>query len=210
MSDRDLPDREVREFRIRIVHFGLQAQWLTMLVLGASTILARSAGENVHPGVELILGASLTVLVSVLPWRRVVGTRWELPVLIAWSIGLLIVITMAINAAGGGTSTIFVIYGLTVVLSAALFSLTMQTVMLVVTYAFYVGVLWRHDFNIDSQDLVLRMGFLAVLMFLAGHLSWELIRQKEAHLAANSELARRAELLSGRCPCRSRDDPPIA
>ncbi|MPZ69648.1 MAG: GAF domain-containing protein, partial [Actinobacteria bacterium] len=193
---RYLPDPEVREFRIRIVHFGLQAQWLALLVLGASSVLARGMGEDIQPEAELIIGAALTVLVTVLPWRRIVGTRLEIPVLAAWSIGLLIVVTMAIDSAGGGRSNIFVVYGLTVVLSSALFSLTMQTVMLMVTYAFYIGVLWRHDFNVDSPDLVLRLGSLAVLMFLAGHLSWELIRQKEAHLAANSELVRRAEVLA--------------
>ena len=131
-SVRDLPDREVREFRIRIVHFGLQAQWLAMLVLGASSILARGMGEDIQPGIALIIGAVLTVLVTILPWRSIVGTRWELPVLAAWIIGLLIVVTMAINSAGGGRSNVFVVYGLIVVLSAAYIAINIVADLLVV------------------------------------------------------------------------------
>lgn len=192
----DRPDREAVELRLHIVRFGLQAQWLTIVVVGAYSLLAREMGRDSDLGGPLILGAVVALAASIMPWRRIFGTRWEMPCLVAWSIAILVIVTFAVHATGGGRSSIYLVYGLTAVFSAAMFSLATQTAMLLVTYVLYVGSLWRHDFNLSAPDLILRLGFFALITFLAGHLSMELIRQKEAHLAASAELARRSEHLA--------------
>lgn len=189
-------DQEVLGFQLCIVRFGVQAQWLVMLVLGGYVLFAQSAERG--PGLwgALIAGGTVTVVVGLLPWARILEQRWAIAVLATWSVTVLLSITLLVHVTGGGRSSGFLVYGITAVFSAAIFPLVIQTIMLLLTYAFYVGILWIHDFNVSSADLLMRLGFLAVVTFLAGHLSRELIHQKEAHLEASEELARRAELLA--------------
>ncbi|MEO8323935.1 MAG: hypothetical protein ABI571_07355, partial [Actinomycetota bacterium] len=189
-------DHKVLGFQLRIVRFGVQAQWLVMLVFGGYVLFAQGAERG--PGLwgALIAGGSVTVITSLLPWARVLEQRGAIAVLVTWSVTVLLSITLLVHVTGGGRSSGFLFYGVTAVFSAAIFPLVIQTVMLLLTYTFYAGILWIHDFNLSAADLLMRLGFLAVVTFLAGHLSRELLHQKEAHLEANEELARRAELLA--------------
>ncbi len=189
-------DREGARFRLHILWFGIQAQWLATLMIGAYALFTRDFERSADFWWVVAAGGLVTVIVTILPWRRIVEQRWSMWVLCSWAVVDLVLITATNHVTGGGRSPAFLTYGLTAVFFAAVFPLAIQTVMLLISFGLYVGMLSLHDFNLSSARLVIRLGFLAVITFLAGHLSRELVHQKDAHLAANAELARRAELLA--------------
>ncbi|MBK5228850.1 MAG: GAF domain-containing protein [Actinobacteria bacterium] len=189
-------DREGARFRLHIFWFGIQAQWLVVLVISAYALFARDLERSADFWWVLAIGGLVTAMVTILPWRRIVEQRWSMWVLYSWSVVDLVLITAAIHVTGGGQSPAFLIYGLTAVFFAAVFPLALQAIMLLLAFGLYVGMLSLNDFNLPSEILVMRFGFLAVITFFAGHLSRELDHQKDAHLAANAELARRADLLA--------------
>ena len=189
-------DREGARFRFRIFWFRILAQWLVMLVIGAYALFARDFERSADVWWALAIGGLVTAVVTVLPWRRIVEQGWSMWVLYSWSVVDLVLITAANHVTGGGRSPAFLIYGLTAVFFAAVFPLALQAIMLLLAFGLYVGMLSLNDFNLSSADLLMRLGFLAAVTFLAGLLSRELAHERTAHLAANAELARRAELLA--------------
>lgn len=183
-------------YRLKTVRIGIQATVLAIVALILFALLPR--GGPIDPliyWVVLLVAALGALVVSMLPWPKLLQSRAGLWTMYVWSAADIILISIAIAVSGGGRSELFALYALTTVFFAASYPLSGQMALLVFTYLCYGVALWQMGSDVAPGELVIRMGVLGVVAFIASFLSQQLMRSivRESELRARA--ARGAELI---------------
>ncbi|MHB2023009.1 MAG: PAS domain S-box protein, partial [Mycobacteriales bacterium] len=184
-------------YRMRAVRVGVA---LTFAVIGCLVVYALAPG---HPRLisssywsTVGVACVAAVVVSLLPWERLLRSRYGMPALYAWSAGDIILIGALVTASGGGRSSLWVIYALTTIFLAMTFPLLAQMVLAAFTIASYLTFVGILGFGVGPAELALRAGVIALVALMASFLAKELAAATIRHGEARSEANRRAELLA--------------
>jgi PAS domain S-box-containing protein len=213
MASRDEP---LIGYLLRTVRVGIIATWIAVAGLG-SFLLLSSRDTLDRPLFIGVLAAALAgaAVVSVLPWERLLHSSLGMPALYAWSVLDIILITLLLEASGGGDSVVFVMYALTTVFFSASYPRSAQVGLLVFTLLCYLLGSTVGDWHVDAAGLILRFSILTSLAYIVSYLSRELIQQNalladqisqhERTTARLSEAQRLARLGSWRWSPQERD-----
>ena len=183
------------DYRLRTVRIGVRATWIVVAGLGAYLLLASDSSVD-RPLFLATLAAALAgaLVVALLPWPRLLGSPLGLPALYAWSVLDIVLITVLIEATGGGSSVAFVMYALTTVFFSASYPRQAQVGLLLFTFAaFLIGSILG-DWDIFAAGVVLRFTILVVVTYIVSFLSSELMGQNE-HLEREAAGHRRTAAL---------------
>jgi K+-sensing histidine kinase KdpD len=184
-------------FLLRQVRVGVVATGLTVAALAVSYFgLERAPFHRVGLAVVLGVAAVGGVAIAALPWPRLFETT-GMRLLYAWSVADIVLISFAVASTGGGRSDLFLLYTLTTFFFVASYPLIAQFALLIFTAASYTVVVILTGLQITAGALVARVSILAVLAYLAGYLSKELLDRVRSEAAARQEADERAALMSG-------------
>lgn len=174
-------------FMLRTIRIGINATWI--VVIGLTLYVLFSPSDHTDRARFLaVLAAALAgaLLVALLPWPRLLASRWGRPALYAWTALDIVLITVLIDASGAQRSVLFVMYALTTVFFSASYPRVAQWALLVFTLVCYVVGAAISGWDVDVGAILLRFAVLGSLMYIVSYLSSALLEQ-------NSELERRAE-----------------
>jgi K+-sensing histidine kinase KdpD len=184
-------------FLLRQVRVGVVATGLTVAALAVSYFgLERAPFHRVGLGVVLGIAAVGGIAIAALPWPRLFETT-GMRLLYVWSIADIVLISFAVAATGGGRSDLFLLYTLTTFFFVASYPPIAQLALLIFTAASYTAAMILTGWQITAGALVTRLSILAVLAYLAGYLSKELLDRAQSEAAARREADERAALMSG-------------
>jgi K+-sensing histidine kinase KdpD len=182
---------------LRQVRVGVVATGLTVTALAVSYfVLERAPFHRVGLAVVLGVAAVGGVAIAALPWPRLFETT-GMRLLYAWSVADIVLISFAVASTGGGRSDLFLLYTLTTFFFVASYPLSAQFALLIFTAVSYTVVIILTGWQITAGALVARLSILAVLAYLAGYLSKELLDRVRSEAAARQEADERAALMSG-------------
>lgn len=182
-------DHPLAPYRLRVVAFGVQAT-IAVVFLGMLYAALPGHGEllSIPYAAVLILGLAGGLVVWRLPWRRLIAERKELPVFAAWTLGNILLVTVAVGLNDGARSDIYLVYAITTVFFGAIYPPKGQALLLAVTFAAYLSVLAITGWGIEPAVLVLRLGLIGTLAFVGNFLTRELILQTMSHHQAQQRL----------------------
>ncbi len=129
------------------------------------------------------------IVASRLPWQRLLGSGRGLWVLYVWSAAFIVLISILIGARNDPQSPLFFLYALTTIFFAASYPLPGQIALGAFTAAAYLLTIVIAGTDITAAQIVLRLGLLGTIGFVASFISRELI----AHMGHDLEESRRAE-----------------
>ena len=184
-------------FLLRQVRVGIVATVLTVVALAVS-YFGLDPGPFDRAGLAsvLVIAAVGGAVIAALPWPRLFETT-GMRFLYVWSVADIVLVSFAVAATGGGRSDLFLLYTLTTLFFVASYPPIAQIALLIFTAASYSIVLVITGWEITTGALVARLSILAVLAYLAGYLSKELLSRVQAEAAAREEANDRASLMSG-------------
>ncbi len=184
-------------FLLRQVRVGVVTTGLTVAALGVSYFgLQQAPFHRVGLALVLVMAAAGGAGIAALPWARLIETT-GMRYLYVWSVADIVLISFAVAATGGGRSDLFLLYTLTTFFFVASYPPIAQLALLIFTAASYTAVMIVTGWQITAGALVARLSILAVLAFLAGYLSKELLDSVQSEAAARGEADERAALMSG-------------
>ena len=179
----------LRQVRVGVVATGLTVAALAVSYFGLERAPFHRVGLAVVLGVAAVGGAAIA-------WPRLFETT-GMRLLYAWSVADIVLISFAVASTGGGRSDLFLLYTLTTFFFVASYPLIAQFALLIFTAASYAVVVVLTGWQITAGALVARVSILAVLAYLAGYLSKELLDRVRSEAAARQEADERAALMSG-------------
>jgi signal transduction histidine kinase len=186
----------VRTFRVRAVGIGVAA---TLLAIGALIVFPFVGGEpQIDTGPYAVLMAFATVgavVVTFLPWARLLQTRAGNYLFYLWSAFDIVLIALAAAASGGGRSPVVLLYFATTLFFVSSYPFVGQAVLLAFTFTAWILMVALTRENPGAGVLVLQFGSLGVVAFLGSFLSGELMQQMGDLARTRSESQRRAKLL---------------
>lgn len=181
---------------LRAVWVGLAATVLILAALAIYPVLRTGAAVETGPYYAL-LGLTMAGAggVALVPWPRLLETRFGYHALGAWSVLDIALITGLVAVSGGGQSELYVVYVLTSVFFAASYPPRLQLGLLVLTYLVYTPVALTVGRPVSPGEVVLRLSLLAVVTMMVAFLSERLTREMSEARRARAESDRRAELV---------------
>ena len=180
-------DQHHLSFMLQTIRIGINATWI--VVAGLAVYLLFPASDHTDRPrflAVLILALLGALVIALLPWSRLLQTRWGWPMLYAWSALDILLITVLIDASGAQSSVLFVMYALTTVFFSASYPRVAQWALLLFTLLAYVLGAAISGWEIQEGAVVLRFAVLGSLMYIVSYLSSALLEQ-------NAELERREE-----------------
>ncbi|MFP5376014.1 MAG: putative bifunctional diguanylate cyclase/phosphodiesterase [Acidimicrobiia bacterium] len=190
------PGRSIARFRQRVVRVSVLARLLVVATIAVGLLSQGSVDWKVAALVALAT-ANVAYLMSRVPWEELLhrpsGRRW----LYTWSVLDVVLITLGILNTGGARSELFGLYVLAAVLSAAIFPPRGQAGLLGLMLAGYLIVVAVEAESPGLAHVVVRLGGLGLVAYVASFLSRELLGQTRAHDEARAESESRAALLAG-------------
>ncbi len=187
----------VRTFRERAVRIGVVATLLAIAALGVFPFVAGEPGIDAGPYAAIVaVGTVGAVVVTVLPWQRLLQTSAGDYLFYLWSAFDIVLIAFAAAASGGGQSPVVLLYFATTLFFVSSYPRVGQAVLLVLTFVAWLLMVALTGDSPGSGVLVLQFASLGVVAFLGSFLSGELVQQMRALAGARSESQRRAKLLA--------------
>lgn len=195
-SGTDWADRELVPYRLRTVRVGVISTAMAVALLSLYPLVARSTPEGGWVLYYLLLGVAAVGggVVAVLPWERLFQRGRGVPALYLWSVGDILLVSTEVALTGGVRSELWVIYLLTTIFFAASYPVAGQIALLGFTALAYVVAATVAGDPLPGV-LVIRLGGLALLAFMASFLSRELMRQMEEHGRQRAAAERHADIL---------------
>lgn len=181
-----LPPRD--EYRLRTVYVGLRAQFLAILTLIGYALLGGRLASPTLYWVAVAGAASGWLSVGTLPWRKVVDTRWELPVHMVWSCSNLVLIASFSAASGGAASPLVSFYALTTVYHTMVYGRRAQRILLVLALASYVVMQLFTEGHINAA-LLPWCGMMVLVHYLSYFLA-DALRHERLAVRELEELSR--------------------
>jgi signal transduction histidine kinase len=186
----------VRTFRVRAVGIGVAA---TLLAIGALIVFPFVGGEpQVDTGpyaVLMVFGTVGAIVVTFLPWARLLQTRAGNYLFYLWSAFDIVLIGLAAAASGGGRSPVVLLYFATTLFFVSSYPFVGQAVLLALTFTAWILMVALTGESPGAGVLVLQFASLGVVAFLGSFLSGELVQQMGDLARTRSESQRRAKLL---------------
>jgi diguanylate cyclase (GGDEF)-like protein len=183
-------------FRERVLRVSVLARLLVVATTAVALLSQGSVDWKVNALIALAT-ANVAYLITRVPWEELLhrpsGVRW----LYTWSVLDIALITLGIANTGGAGSELFGLYVLAVVLYATTYSPAGQVVLLGLMVAGYLTVVAFEMVSPGFSQIVVRLGGLGLVAYVASFLSRELLGQTRAHDEARTESESRAALLAG-------------
>jgi signal transduction histidine kinase len=184
-------------FRLGAVRAGVQATILTLVLLVTFQALPGHGEIDTIPYVLILVSAAAGLVgVLLLPWRRLFTSQMGIRALYTWSALDILLITVAIGFTGGGSSEMFLLYGLTTVFFGAVYPHRGQIGLLAFTYACYLGVLAVTGWHVTAAVVIFRLGAVGIVATMVNFLASELLRHIDSLQRSRSTAERWAGLLS--------------
>jgi signal transduction histidine kinase/DNA-directed RNA polymerase specialized sigma24 family protein len=184
-------NESVLPLQLHTLSIGMRTILLVPLLSAAVLVVGRRTDVEMEAfGSVFVIVAVSAGLATLLPYERLFQTRWGMPVLFAWSVVNLALISTGIWATGGSSSPLVFEYALTTLFFAVAFTPRAQAVFFALSVGSYWAALGAPRW--DSWNLAV----LVVLAFLANLLVGQLKRQTAAHMEARLESERRWALLA--------------
>lgn len=172
--------------------------------IATAMVLAVVVAYMVLPGHQPLVARTLLVAIglaalglvgaNLVPWRRLYASEMVLPVLWAWSISDIVLISWGVALSGGGRSDLWVLYALPVVFMVV-YPLIGQLCLILLTCGAYLTTVASAGGPIHPAVLELRLGILVVLFAMASLLGRQLKGEAIRHFYAKEEATRRAGLM---------------
>jgi len=155
--------------------------------LGATAVvIATGSWTELGPFAPVVVAlAAVLTFVTLLPWERLLRSRWGFALLAVWSVAALGIVSAGVWATGGYDSPVLMLYALTTVFFAVAFSPKGQAGLLLLTLSAYGAVIAG-----DGASPVPLIA-LCVLSVLAGFLVQQLRRRAGSESQARREAGRR-------------------
>jgi diguanylate cyclase (GGDEF)-like protein len=183
-------------FRERVLRVSVLARLLVVATTAVALLSQGSVDWKVNALIALAT-ANVAYLITRVPWEdllhRPSGMRW----LYTWSVLDIALVTLGIANTGGARSELFGLYVLAVVLYATTYPPSGQVVLLGLMVAGYLTVVAFETVSPGFNHMVVRLGGLGLVAYVASFLSRELLGQTRAHDEARAESESRAALLAG-------------
>lgn len=176
-------------YLLRAVRVGIQATTFVLISLVIYRTLP--GGRIVSLGTFTIMwlvAAIGTVVAVLLPWRRVLSSRWGVWVLYGWSLADIVLISVFVAASGDTTPSVFMLYALPTIFFAASFPFPAQLAFFLLTTVSYLTAAEISGASVSLADHFLLLVLLSMVAFMASFLSRELIEQMSAHGHRHQEL----------------------
>lgn len=181
---------ELIPFRVRTIVIGLQATGLVLAVMLVWWFMSQPRMMAALTFWSLWgMGAIGAIVASRLPWQRLLRSRKGLWFLYAWSAADIVLISILIGAMSDSHSPVFFLYALTTIFFAASYPLPGQIALGAFTVVAYLLTMEIVGTDLTAAQLVLRLGVLGTIGFLASFISRELT----ASMTHDLEESRKAE-----------------
>jgi signal transduction histidine kinase/DNA-directed RNA polymerase specialized sigma24 family protein len=187
------PDSKSRTLPIdiRTLRVGMQLTLVAPAAASAGLVVATRTQIEMGPYAGIFAAiAVVTTLATLLPWERLLRSRAGMPLLAAWSVLALGMVTVGVWATGGDESPLVLLYALTTVFFAVAFPPKGQIALLVLT----LGGYWLAIAPVTVGPTP--MIALCVLSFLSGFLVHQIRRRVLSESEARGESDRRWALLA--------------
>jgi diguanylate cyclase (GGDEF)-like protein/PAS domain S-box-containing protein len=178
-------------FLVRATRAGNLAQ-----LCGIALVLAYSLlpGHPSIPGWELATGVAIaavaTALTSIAPWARWVTRRFGVALFVAWSFGLLGLITWFVEETGGATSPAWPLYLALAIFVATSYPFRAAMAILAAVVAINIAVVLTEAPRADPAAAVFKLGTLLVIVGLTAFLATERVLDTQ-EMTETAELATR-------------------
>lgn len=168
-------------YLLRVVRIGVLATLAVLAVLTIAPFIATGL-DVTFPGLywaTIVVGLVGAVGVWLLPWPRLLASRWPMATFYVWSIGDIVLISLLVVATDGIASPLWAVYALTTLFFAAAYPRWGQVGLLAVTALTYAGALATAHPSLTPHvgDLVLRVGILGTLAMMGAFMAHELTAQ---------------------------------
>lgn len=184
------------EYRMRTVRVAVVSTYVVLGLLIAYPVLPGHATVTTAPYVGLVVVAAIgSTTAALLPWRALFRRGWGERVLSWWSALDIGLITFSLALTGGPRSDLVLLYVLTTIFFAASYPLATQAILFAATIAAYMGLVAGWHATTPLAGIVLRVGTLSVVWFMAAYLGRERNAQLRDYLEAQELAEHRAELL---------------
>jgi hypothetical protein len=201
-ADARIPDQatgspfKLIPYLLRTVNVGVRATYLTLAILAGFLLVPGRPSVNVAAYVTVLaVGTAGAIGVSLLPWEKLFESGRGMLFLYMWSALDIVLITILVAITGGADSFLFLLYALTTVFFAASYPPMGQLVLLVFTWACYLGAIAVSDDPANAATVATRLGLLLTIAFIAHFLSRELARSEDLiHRYQQNELRHRQAL----------------
>lgn len=184
-------------YRIRTVRVGVEATVLVLVALVAFSFWPGHGKLDYFAYQTILLIAAVGVLfVSLLPWRRLFQRGLGMAFMYAWSVMDVGLITALVAATGGWESSLWILFMLTTVFSAASYPPRAQAGLLALTFLCYLAVDYLTGWGLPDAFVLVNLVTLGGVAFIGGFLSQELMKQMGAHESERAESERRAGIMA--------------
>ena len=192
------PDDPWVTYALRTVRGGLLTSAVIIVVIVLYFLLPGHGTVDVA-GLSVLVAVAtvLTVLIALLPWRRMVTSPVGNWVVYGWALVMVGILDTAIAFTGGARSELFlVLIVVTIFLAGPAYPVPIEVGLTAVTVLGYVLTLEATGWGISSASLVLRIGMLVAAAMAVGVLNHELGRALQLQTEERSASENRVALWS--------------
>jgi len=186
------------EVRVQSVRVGVASTVAVLLVLCLYALLPGHYPLSRAPYFTAIgIAIAGTIPVALLPWEAVARRGLALPVLYAWSLFDIALVSVGIDVSGGSRSDLYLVYLLQCVFMANVsYPRRGRITLTLVTVVAYVAALAGAGWHIGAATLVLRLGMILATAGAADLISVQLTGELLLRERATTEQEHRAGLWS--------------
>jgi diguanylate cyclase (GGDEF)-like protein len=185
-------------YRMRTVRIAVEVTLMTLVLLVALPFIPGHPPIDGWPyGALIVAAAAGAVGAGVLvPWPKLFAAGWGEWAMFAWSALDIVLVTLAAAATGGPRSELVYLYGLIIIFFAASYAGRKQAPLFAFACACYLALVVAWSSPPPAGMVVLRVGTLAMVWFMAAFLSRERTREMASHLNLRKIAEHRADLLA--------------
>lgn len=183
------------QYALRTIRGGVLISVFIIVVVALYFVLPGRGPIN-RAGCLALIGATivLTIVVAVLPWRKLAGAYAGNWVVYGWALAMVVILDLAIAFTGGARSELFlVLIVVTIFMAGPAYPLPIEIGLTTLTILGYVLTLVATGWGISASSLALRLGMLAAAAMAVGLLNNELgralQRQTEERAASENRVA---------------------
>jgi diguanylate cyclase (GGDEF)-like protein len=189
MARNHAADESVLEFRERSFRDG---EWVSYVVIAIVSAYALATWERPHRDVILVLaglGVVATAVVSLLPWARIIRSRWCEPYFLAWSGADIALVAGMVAADGGVGSPLSTVFFLPLIIAGLSYPKLSVALVGVQTLAGFLIASWAAgDFELVSSLPIAGFLVAAAVMCFSQAANRERLRSELAILSRSDFL----------------------
>jgi signal transduction histidine kinase len=188
-------DSLLTDYRRRSVMVGVAATFIVLAPISVYPFLP-GAEVTLRPlyFATVVVGLLGAIAIALLPWRRLLTSSLGMRIFYVWSVADILLISVLVFASGGARSPLWSVYALTTVFFAGSYPPRGQITLLGFTFASYGAAIVVSDVALAGHEatVILNLGVLGVVAFMASFLSSELTDEMRRHAAERRRSHHRA------------------